>query len=151
MKLLKTRNYPWFTDKWGVGVQYREFTKSLIFCGFDVFKDPFRYVHLFPFINFFFKNRNSQPVTEGPQSRCYTPHRTRVLPLWNTISISFTYQKHLKLGQCLEIDDRRPLSKFGDVTLPSSHFTDRSVFYRQAFYRLVCKIVNLKDIDLKFL
>ena len=29
---------------------------------------------------------------------------------------SFTYQKHLKLGQCLEIDDRRSLSKFGDVT-----------------------------------
>ena len=56
---------------------------------------------------------------------------------------SSTYQKHLKLGQCLEIDNRRPLSKFGDVTLPSSHFTDRSVFYRPAFYRLVCKIVNL--------
>ena len=30
------------------------------------------------------------------------------------------------------------------------HFTDCSVFYRPAFYRLVCKIVNLWDIDLKF-
>ena len=30
-------------------------------------------------------------------------------------------------------------------------FIDRSVFYRRAFYRLVCKIVNLEDIDLKFL
>ena len=29
---------------------------------------------------------------------------------------SSTNQKHLKLGQCLEIDDRRSLSKFGDVT-----------------------------------
>ena len=29
---------------------------------------------------------------------------------------SATYQKHLKLGQCLEIDDRRSLSKFGDIT-----------------------------------
>ena len=27
-----------------------------------------------------------------------------------------TYQKHLKLSQCLEKDDRRLLSKFGDVT-----------------------------------
>ena len=29
---------------------------------------------------------------------------------------SSTNQKHLKLGQCLEIDDRISLSKFGDVT-----------------------------------
>ena len=29
---------------------------------------------------------------------------------------SSTNQRHLKLGQCLEIDDRRSLSKFGDVT-----------------------------------
>ena len=64
---------------------------------------------------------------------------------------SSTNQKHLKLSQCLEIDDRRSLSKFGDVTWPSLHFTDRSVFYRPVFYRLVCKIVNLWDIDLKFL
>jgi len=30
--------------------------------------------------------------------------------------IKSTYQKHLKLGQCLEIDNRRSLSIFGDVT-----------------------------------
>ena len=65
------------------------------------------------------------------------PYKCRFCPT------SSTYQKHLKLGQCLEIDDRRPLSKFGDVTLPSSHFTERSVFYRPTFYRLVCKIINL--------
>ena len=40
--------FQWFTDEWGVGVQYEEFTKSLIFRGFDdVLKNPFRYVHLF--------------------------------------------------------------------------------------------------------
>ena len=64
---------------------------------------------------------------------------------------SSTYQKHLKLSQCLEIDDRRSLSKFGDGALGSSHFTDHSVFYRPSFFRLVCKKINLGDIDLKFL
>ena len=38
---------------------------------------------------------------------------------------SSTYQKHLKLGQCLKVDGRRSLSKFGDVTWPSLHFIDR--------------------------
>ena len=46
---------------------------------------------------------------------------------------SSTYQKHLKLGQCLEIDDSRPLSKFGEFTWSSSHFTGRSVFCRPTF------------------
>ena len=44
-------------------------------------------------------------------------------------------------------------SEFGEVTWPSSHFMDHSVFYRpafSAFYRLFCKIANLGDIDLKF-
>ena len=94
------------------------------------------------------ENRHAWPVTEGPKLRCYsyTTHPLNEgLALINSVfcPTSSTYQKHLKLGQCLEIDDRRPLSKFGDVTLSSSHFTDRSVFYRPAFYRMVCKIVNL--------
>ena len=59
------------------------------------------------------------PVTEGPKLLCNTP-----LPLNEGLALinlvkdptSSTYQKHLKLGQCLEIDDRRSLSKFGDIT-----------------------------------
>ena len=91
------------------------------------------------------ENRHARPVTEGPKLRCYTPPPLiEGLALTNPVfcPTSSTYQKHLKLGQCLEIDDRRSLSKFGDVILVSLHFTDRSVFYRPAFYRLVCKIVN---------
>ena len=38
-------------------------------------------------------------------------------PLENAVfsPTNFIYQKHLKLGQCREIDDKRSLSKFGDV------------------------------------
>ena len=44
----KSSLFQWFTGEWGVGVQYEEFTKSLIFRGFDdVLKYPFKYVHLF--------------------------------------------------------------------------------------------------------
>ena len=51
------------------------------------------------------ENHHAWPVTEG-------------LALTNPVfcPTSSTDQKHLKLGQCLEIDDRRSLSKFGDVT-----------------------------------
>ena len=44
---------------------------------------------------------------------------------------SATYQKHLKLGKCLEIDNRRSLSKFGDIAClirilqTVLYFTDR--------------------------
>ena len=48
------------------------------------------------------------------------------------------------------MDDMRSLSTFSDIAWPNLHFTARSVFYWSAFYRLVCKIVNLCDIDLKF-
>jgi len=41
---------------------------------------------------------------------------------------SSTHQNDLKPGQCLDIHDITPSTKFGDVTLPSSHFTARSVF-----------------------
>ena len=61
-----------------------------------------------------------------------------------------TCMKRLKLGQCLDIDYGGPITdigghsqKFDDITLPSSHFTERSVFYRLVLYRQVCKIVNL--------
>ena len=92
-------------------------------------------------------NRGSKVAVQHP------PPLNEGLALINPVfcPTSSTNQKHLKLGQCLEIDDRRSLSKFGDVTWPSLHFTDRSVFYRPAFYRLVCKIVNLWDINLKIL
>ena len=91
------------------------------------------------------ENRHARPVTEGPKSRCNTPPLNEGLALINPVfcPTSSTYQKHLKLGQCLELDKRRSLSKFGDVTLASSHFKDRSLSYRPAFHRLVCRIVNL--------
>ena len=126
----------------------------------DVLKNPFKYVHLFLFLTLLSNTNFTSPcmtcnkVTKGPKLRCNPPPPLNEgLALINPVfcPTSSTYQKHLKLGQCLEIDDRRSLSKFGDVTWPSLHFTDRSVFYRPAFYRLVCKIVNLWDIDLKFL
>ena len=101
-----------------------------------------------------FSKTAMQDLSQGVQSCGVTPPPLNEgLALKNPVfcPTSSTDQKHLKLGQCLEIDDRRSLSKFGDVTWPSLHFTDRSVSYRPAFYRLVCKIVNLWDIDLKFL
>ena len=42
-------------------------------------------------------------------------------------------------------------TKFSDVTLPSLHFRARSVFCRLAFYRPPSEIVNIEDIDQKFL
>ena len=52
-----------------------------------------------------------------------------------------SHQLHLSKthDQCLEIDDRRSRSIFGDVTWPSSHFTDLSLFYGTAFYTGVDK------------
>ena len=104
-------------------VKYRKFTNNLIFRYFgDVLKNPFRYVHLFLLHTLLSKknskNRHARPVTEGPKLRCNTPPLNEGLALINTVfcPTSSTYQKHLKLGQCLEIDDRRSLSKFGDVT-----------------------------------
>ena len=62
------------------------------------------------------KNCHARPVTEGPKLRCNKLNEC--LALINPIfcPTSYANQKHLKLGQCLEIDDRRSLSKFGDVT-----------------------------------
>ena len=69
----------------------------------DALKNPLRYVHLFLLHTLLSKKH--PPLNEG-------------LALMNPVfcPTSSTYQKHLKLGQCLEIDDRRSLSKFGDVT-----------------------------------
>ena len=99
------------------------------------------------------ENRHTRPVTEDPKLRCTLTPLNEGLVLTNPVfpSTSSTYQKHLKLGQCLEIDDRTPQSKFGDVTWLTLHFADRAVFYRPAFYRLVCKIVNSWDTELRFL
>ena len=101
-----------------------EFTKSLIIRDFDdVLKNPFRYVDLFLLHTLlskkFSENRHARPVAEGPKLRCNTPPPPPLSEgLINPVfcPTSSTYQKHLKLGQCLEIDDRRSLSKFGDVT-----------------------------------
>ena len=46
---------------------------------------------------------------------------------------SVNYQKYLKLGQCLNIDDMASPSEFGDVTRPNLHFTGYSVRYRAAY------------------
>ena len=85
---------------------------------------PFRYVDLFLLHKLLSKkisdNRHARPVTEGPKLRCNTPPPplNEGLALINPVfcPTSSTDQKHLKLSQCLEIDDRRSLSKFGDVT-----------------------------------
>ena len=63
----------------GRGVFDREFTKSLIFRDFDdVFKHPFRYMHLFLLLTLlstnFFENRHALPVTETSKLWCYTPN-----------------------------------------------------------------------------
>ena len=109
----------------GGGSFDREFTKSLIIRDFDdVLKNPFRDVHLFILHILLSKkmseNHHAWPVTEGPKLRCYppSPPLNEGLALTNPVfcPTSSTYQKPLKLGQCLEIDNRRSLSKFGDVT-----------------------------------
>ena len=42
---------------------------------------------------------------------------------------SSTYKKYLKLGQCLGIDNRRSLDKFGDVTWQTVlYFAERHLF-----------------------
>ena len=78
-----------------------------------------------------------EPKTKAAK-RAQVPLSISVTRRQKLLPTSSTYQKHLKLGHCLEIDDRISHSKFGYVTRPSLHFTDRSIFYR-----LVCKIVNL--------
>ena len=52
------------------------------------------------------------------------PYLARVWPLECAVfrPSSSTYQKRLKLSQCLEIEKRRSLSKFGDITWLNSHF-----------------------------
>ena len=114
-------------------------TKSLIFRDFDnVLKDPLRYVHLFLLLTLLsnknFENRHTWPVTEGPKLRCNTPPPLNEgLALINPVFLSNQFY----------------LSETLEALSVSRIFTDRFVFYRQAFYRLVFKVVNLKD--LKFL
>ena len=58
-------------------MQYREFTKSLIFCDFDdILKEPIRYVHLLLLLAVLsknFKNFHAWHVTEDPKLGCYNP------------------------------------------------------------------------------
>ena len=107
----------------GRGVFDHEFTKSLITCDFDdVLKNPFWICASFPIAQIIIKkiseNRHARPVTEGPKLRCNPPPLNGGLALINPVfcPTSSAYQKHLKLIQCLEIDERRSLSTFGDVT-----------------------------------
>ena len=130
----------------------------MIFRDFDdVLKNPFRYVDLFLLHTLLSKkkfqkspcktcNRGSKVAVQHP------PSLNEGLALINPVfcPTSSTNQKHLKLGQCLEIDDRRSLSKYGDVTWPNSHFTTQFAFYRSVLYTLVCRIINFSDIELKF-
>ena len=89
-----------------------------------------------------FKSRLAGPVTEGPNCGV-TPPPPNERGSGRFSPNSSTHQKHLNFGQCLELDDIGTLNKFGDVTLPSLHLIDHSVFHRPAFYKLVCKIVDL--------
>ena len=98
-----------------------EFTKSLMFRDFDdVLKNPFRYVHLFHYTHYYKKIPKIalHDLSQRVQSCGANPPLNEDLALTDPVfcPTSSTYQKHLKLGQCLEIDDRRSLSKFGDVT-----------------------------------
>ena len=54
-----------------------------------------------------------------------------VLSIQSTI-FSFTFEKHLNFGHCLNIDGRRSLSTFSNVKWPSSHFT-ASLYYTDWF------------------
>ena len=112
----------------------------------DLFWYPLRYVDIFLLLTLSSKDHHVWPRTESLKLR-YTSHPIE----WGSdpyrvfSTTSSTYQCQLKLSQCLDIDSRKSLSKFGGVTLPSL-----SVFYRPAFYRLVCELVDLWDVDLRF-
>ena len=129
----------------GGGLFDREFSKSLITRDFnDVLKNPFRYVHLFLLHTLlskkFSENHHAWPVTEGPKLRCYTPPIERGSGPYKSRFLSNQFY----LSETLETwSVSRYRWQETTHTLPCSHSTDRSVFYRPAIYRLVCKIVNL--------
>ena len=76
------------------------------------------------------ENGHAWPVIEGPKLKCYTlpPPLNEGLALINSVFVQpvllIRDQRHLKLGQCLEIDYRR-----SSVNLVMSH---------DLFYRLFC-------------
>ena len=115
------------------GMQYREFTTSLVSRDFDdVWKDPFRYI--FSYYLYYYQKIKS-PCRNCNRRSILTVLHTQPtllnegLALINAVfsPTSSTYQK-LWNSQCLKIVDRRSLSKFDDITWPSCHFTDRFVF-----------------------
>ena len=102
---------------------YCEFTKNLIFHDFDdVLKDPFRNVHLFLLLTLLLEKISKiakHDLQQRVQSCDATPSSSSkglALTKCRFSPTTSTYQKHLKLGQCLEIGDRRSFSKFGDNT-----------------------------------
>ena len=90
-----------------------EFTESLIIRDFDdLLKNPYRYVQIFSYYTHCYQNKNFR------KSQCKTCNRGSKVavhppPLLNEglaliypvfCRTSSTNQKHLKLGQCLEIE-----------------------------------------------
>ena len=105
----------------GGKVQYRKFTKSLIFHNFDdALKNPFRYVHLFLLQILLSKEipKIAMTCNRGSKVAVLHPPLNEGLALIDSAfcPASSTYQTHLNLGQCLEIDDRRSHSIFHDLT-----------------------------------
>ena len=96
----------------------RDFTKSLIIRDFDdVLKNPFRYVDLFlshTLLSKKFRKSPCKTCNRGSKVAVqhFPPPLNKGLALINSVfcPTSSTNQKHLKLGQCLEIDDRRSLT-----------------------------------------
>ena len=88
----------------------------------DVSKDPFKYVHLFLLLTLLSEKISKiakHDLQQRVQSCDATPSSSSkglALTKCRFSPTTSTYQKHLKLGQCLEIGDRRSFSKFGDGT-----------------------------------
>ena len=62
----------------------------------------------------------------------------------------FYSSEWLEIWSVWDVDDMTSPIKFSDGSWPSFHFTYPSVFCRLSLYELVCKIVYLWYIDLKF-
>ena len=101
---------------------HREFTKSLIIRDFDDVLKILLDMWIFSYYTHYYKKKfrksPCKTCNRGSKVAVQHPPLNEGMALVNPVfcPTSFTNQKHLKLGQCLEIDDRRSLSKFGDVT-----------------------------------
>ena len=135
------------------GIQYCNFTKSLIFRCFYSLVNIVSDVCIFMCI-FLLENFHACPVTEGPKLRCYTPPPpiergsgpNRFRFLYNQFYLSDT--RNL-------VSVQKQMTGDPSVNLVTSHYLahilQTVLYFTLTFYRLVCKIVNLQNIDLKFL